>query len=1098
MPNKNVCAHHSSIHSSCHPIMLARLLVVSACGSPHDAPRTRPTLELQFTATERVSESDSGGAGGAGDGCVMARKLPNPVVSRVWFDAENKRIAQINAELARDPLKPLTTVDLFDRDPPMTRLLEPFFNSTVCYEKPIGPVMCPNGTMGCKATYGHWGELCPFTSVFGMWYPNTTYLRTDSTTGDELWRYTAITRTPLPTPHGTQVFNITRNYTYYVGKASAAAEAAAATSGSPPPRRPLRRYEWTQSLPKASHPGSRFCAVFDYTKDYVAGQPDLANFGPPKGTKCVNPAAASDPPPQPAPTQPTLTWVDARPLLHGTGFPAAAKAHFYDRLPAGAQHTTRGAVWSLSRDTAGMFIQFASNASSLSVNATYIYETVAMWHFPSTGVAGFDLYAFDEGNKTWRWTSTTDPSQMKAGEPWVQALHPVRRGATLVRYRLHLPLYNGVSAVSLGFGGNCAVLLPDAISKKKPVVWYGTSIAQGGVASRPGMAFTNIISRHLDREVLNFGFSGNCLMEPGVAQWLATIDAALFVIDCSWNMGADMIGNRTVPLVELLRRAKPSTPVVLAENTEDGRAWAIPSANATQTARRTNLATAYAALTQSPTSPDKNLHYVSGHELYSFSPTVGGLERAVINPTVGGTHPTDLGMISIAAYYIKFLPPLLASSTNDEVASISSLQANEQRAWRAPIASPLSTEARASAEEAAMHEEALAFIRADGGERSMPGEAQSAAPPPAPAAATATSAKTTWLDIGGPDGLTLMGRAFDDTLPGEYFDRLPAAAKSAVRDAVWQLSRDSTGMYVAFRSKNASAIMINYTLDTAAAPLWHMPASGTSGADCFRYDEGTKSYRFIGALHAFPASPGKPFNASLASGIDPVGSDRYLIFLPLRKHVVAASVGVLGTGDIEQDRAYGDDGITVNGRKPIIWYGTSIDQGGVASRPGATYTNILTRSLGRAVLNFGFAGNGMDEISVMEWLVKLPAALIVIDCLPNLTPEEVSNRTVPLVNFLRAHGHATTPVVLAAGTTYGNHWFAPALNDEKRAALLVEYRKLVAAGDANLHLVANHDDALFAYDELVNPTVGGTHPSDLGHREIAAFYEKYLPELIAD
>ena len=325
------------------------------------------------------------------------------------------------------------------------------------------------------------------------------------------------------------------------------------------------------------------------------------------------------------------------------------------------------------------------------MNATYIYETVAMWHFPSTGVAGFDLYAFDEGNKTWRWTSTTDPSQMKAGEPWVQALHPVRRGATLVRYRLHLPLYNGVSAVSLGCGGKGAVLLPDAISKKKPVVWYGTSIAQGGVASRPGMAFTNIISRHLDREVLNFGFSGNCLMEPGVAQWLATIDAALFVIDCSWNMGADMIGNRTVPLVELLRRAKPSTPVVLAENTEDGRAWAIPSANATQTARRTNLATAYAALTQSPTSPDKNLHYVSGHQLYSFSPTVGGLERAVINPTVGGTHPTDLGMISLLLTTSNSSAALL--STNDGLPLFRRRRPTNSE--RVPIASP-STEARAA------------------------------------------------------------------------------------------------------------------------------------------------------------------------------------------------------------------------------------------------------------------------------------------------------------------------------------------------------------------------------------------------------------------
>jgi hypothetical protein len=63
------------------------------------------------------------------------------------------------------------------------------------------------------------------------------------------------------------------------------------------------------------------------------------------------------------------------------------------------------------------------------------------------------------------------------------------------------------------------------------------------------MAFSNILTRWLDREVLNFGFSGSCLMEAGVAQWLATIDAAAYVIDCSWNMSPDLIANRTVPLV---------------------------------------------------------------------------------------------------------------------------------------------------------------------------------------------------------------------------------------------------------------------------------------------------------------------------------------------------------------------------------------------------------------------------------------------------------------------------------------------------------------------------------------------------------------------
>lgn len=135
-----------------------------------------------------------------------------------------------------------------------------------------------------------------------------------------------------------------------------------------------------------------------------------------------------------------------------------------------------------------------------------------MWHFPATGVAGLDLYAWDEGNATWRWLSTTHTNLNKGAGGCVNALtaFPACSGdaCTTVRYRLHLPLYNGVADLRIGFDSDhgASSLQQDtsaaaaATAAKAPVVWYGTSIAQGGVASRPGMAFTNIISRNLDRE----------------------------------------------------------------------------------------------------------------------------------------------------------------------------------------------------------------------------------------------------------------------------------------------------------------------------------------------------------------------------------------------------------------------------------------------------------------------------------------------------------------------------------------------------------------------------------------------------------------------
>lgn len=794
-----------------------------------------------------------------------------------------------------------------------------------------------------------------------------------------------------------------------------------------------------------------------------------------------------------------LHWVDAKPYLYGTGFAPSDKSNYYDRLPAAAQNTTRSVVWSLSRDSAGLFVQFVSNASSLAVNVTYIYGAMTMWHFPSTGVAGLDLYAYDEGNATWRWLATTNPSTATAGAPLVTTLTTAHRGTSLVQYRLHLPLYNGLSSASVGFGGAAAVLQTDpAMAKrKKPIVWYGTSIAQGGVASRPGMAFTNVLSRRLDREVLNFGFSGSCLMESGVAQWLALIDAAAFVVDCSWNMQPDLIANRTIPLVQQLRAAAPSTPIVLAEDTEDGCAWTTPSKRELQAAKRANLRAAYDTLAHATVSPDQNLHYVHGSALYTFTQRVGGLERALISPTVGGVHPTDLGMIAIADYYTGFLPTILGA---DGIAP--SAPAELPRAARGPPAlrQPLRA-AAASTEEARQHTAALVSLEQDGrrdGHREPSDGRRAGRLVNGQSRSSRTAPAEVWMPVGEGDGtLSVMGRAFNDTLAGEFLDRLPAAAQGVVRDDVFELARDATGMIVPFVATDATAVMINYTLDTVAAPLWHMPASGTAGADLFRFDDAVGSYRFVGCLHEFPPAANSPFSATLASGLDPSGSSRFLVFLPLRKHVVDASIGV-SASSLQRDEAYDADGITANGRRPIVWYGTSIDQGGVASRPGATYTNVLTRSLQRMILNFGFAGNGRSEISVAQFLVRLPASLFVIDCLPNLNATGVSERTRPLVEYIRAHGHPSTPIVLAAGTTYGDHWVNPASNDRKRSALEAEYAKLVAAGDQNLYLVANRDDELFAYEPLINPTVGGTHPTDLGHREIAAFYEPYLTKLLQD
>ena len=168
------CRNQPGASGANKPSMLCSLALSAAWPTPLSADAARPNIYTQFSATMRIAQTDKGPDGKPGDGCVAARKLDDPAVSRVWFDAAAGRLAQTNAELARKPQKVITVFDRFDLKPPTALELEPFFNETICYTQPIPPGYCPNGTQACPPRFGGFGDLfTPFTSVLGDFYLNT-------------------------------------------------------------------------------------------------------------------------------------------------------------------------------------------------------------------------------------------------------------------------------------------------------------------------------------------------------------------------------------------------------------------------------------------------------------------------------------------------------------------------------------------------------------------------------------------------------------------------------------------------------------------------------------------------------------------------------------------------------------------------------------------------------------------------------------------------------------------------------------------------------------------------------------------------------------
>jgi hypothetical protein len=159
-----------------------------------------------------------------------------------------------------------------------------------------------------------------------------------------------------------------------------------------------------------------------------------------------------------------------------------------------------------------------------------------------------------------------------------------------------------------------------------------------------------MLSRMIRRAIFNFGFSGNCLMEVSVAQYLcATVPPpGLFVIDCSHNMNASLIADRAVPLVQYVRTLLPSVPIVLAEGTPFGRNWLVAAADASQAAANLALWTSYQELRRHGVD---QLFYVNSSDLFT------GPNR-LDSPTAMGLHPSDTGMYNVARFWAGFLANL--------------------------------------------------------------------------------------------------------------------------------------------------------------------------------------------------------------------------------------------------------------------------------------------------------------------------------------------------------------------------------------------------------------------------------------------------------
>jgi hypothetical protein len=359
----------------------------------------------------------------------------------------------------------------------------------------------------------------------------------------------------------------------------------------------------------------------------------------------ASPLLAAGPVVDPAKAKPDgkagLLWYDIRAVgVEGQGW-TDTKAPF-DRLPAKAEKAVRPPVWGLSRDSTGLCVRFVTDATTIHARWTLTKKNLAMPHMPATGVSGLDLYAKTDAGK-WLWVGVGRPTAPTNSATLVSGLPAGPR-----EFLLYLPLYNGVSAVEIGLPKASKLMKADdrPAGHRKPVVFYGTSITQGGCASRPGMVHTAILGRRFEVPVINLGFSGNGRLDPELAPLLGEIEAAVYVLDCLPNLDAKLVAERTGPFVTALRKVRPETPILLVEDRYYTNSPLLAGQRRHNDENHAALKKAYGELTAAGV---ENLHYLPGDNLLGDDG----------EGAVDGSHPTDLGFMRQADAFAGALAPLL-------------------------------------------------------------------------------------------------------------------------------------------------------------------------------------------------------------------------------------------------------------------------------------------------------------------------------------------------------------------------------------------------------------------------------------------------------
>lgn len=304
--------------------------------------------------------------------------------------------------------------------------------------------------------------------------------------------------------------------------------------------------------------------------------------------------------------------------LHGVWY----EDGFLRRTPEDVAQATSEAVAELARKCAGGRVRFRIKGSDyIKLHVESPNEPTNSPLSPGMGIYGIDLYKDGVYNQiTYRYQD-----DYTFGRWWGEGEEPL--------ITLNLPYGRPISRLLIGVDENAEITEAPDYSLSKPIVFYGSSITQGNCASRPGMTYQNQLSRTLDFDYINLGFSGSAKGEDAIADYIAGLDMSIFVLDYDHNApNPDHLRATHEKMFLKVREKHPDMPILMLTRPRP-RNRLVGDVLARQAVVRETYENALAR-------GDKNVWFIPGTDL--IRDEIGD------DWSVDGTHPTDLGFFSMA------------------------------------------------------------------------------------------------------------------------------------------------------------------------------------------------------------------------------------------------------------------------------------------------------------------------------------------------------------------------------------------------------------------------------------------------------------------